>query len=144
MTETRCRVCWRYLLCAAVGVTLLGCGDGRPARVPVSGQVLIDNAPLKYGFVRFVPEVPSRVSTGRLDNNGRFALSCYGQQDGAIVGKHRVEVYATEEVDEEHLRWHAPKKYSNWSTSAIVQEVDGPTDAITIQLSWGGGRPFIE
>ncbi len=36
-------------------VVLPGCGDGRPTRVPISGQVLIDGKPLTTGAVRLVP-----------------------------------------------------------------------------------------
>lgn len=52
-----------------------GCGDGRPERVPISGQVLLDGQPLTYGYVRFVPE-GARASGGGLDENGRFVLGC--------------------------------------------------------------------
>lgn len=127
------------LLC----ITLTGCGDGRPPRVPVSGKVLIDGKPLKFGFVRFVPE-QARVSAGDLDSEGRFVLSCYGGEDGAVIGKHKVEVYATEGIEEDRIRWHAPKRYASYSTSQLEQEVTGPTDAITIELNWEGGRPFVE
>jgi hypothetical protein len=124
-------------------VSLAGCGDGRPRRVPVSGKVLVDGKPLKYGFVRFFPD-QARVSTGDIDSEGRFVLSCYGGEDGAVVGKHKVEVYATEGIDEERIRWHAPKRYANYSTSQLEHEITGPTDEITIKLSWGGGHPFVE
>jgi hypothetical protein len=124
-------------------LSLAGCGDGRPHRVPVSGQVLVDGKPLAYGFVRFVPE-GARVSAGDLDGSGRFKLACYGDGDGAVLGKHKVEVYATEGIDDDRIRWHAPKRYSNHATSKLEQEITGPTDAITITLSWEGGKPFVE
>ena len=40
----------------AVSVMLVGCDDGRPQRLKVSGQVLIDGKPLTHGYVRFVPQ----------------------------------------------------------------------------------------
>ena len=42
-----------FMLFFAVAV---GCGDGRPARVPVAGRVLIDGKPFERGYVRFVPQ----------------------------------------------------------------------------------------
>ena len=45
----------------AMVCSMAGCGDGRPTRVPVSGQVLIDGAPLTHGYVRFTPAGDSRV-----------------------------------------------------------------------------------
>jgi hypothetical protein len=133
-----------WLIWTVAFIALVGCSDGRPSRVPVSGQVVIDGKPLVHGFIRFLPEQKERVSTGDLDRNGRFVLTCFENRDGAVVGKHRVEVYAAEGVDEERIRWHAPKRYCNWATSKLEQEITGPTDAITIQLSWNGGKPFVE
>src|SRR5690242_13923202 len=55
---------------------IAGCSDGRPARVPISGQVLIDGQPLKFGVVKFIPD-NGRPSSGNLDENGRFTLHCF-------------------------------------------------------------------
>jgi len=120
-----------------------GCSDGRPTRVPVSGQVLIDGKPLKCGTVRFIPD-GHRASQGTLDDNGRFTLSCYGQKDGAVVGKHRVEVAGFELIKPTLMRWQAPKKYQDQSTSGLTQEITGPTDSVVINLTWNGGKPFDE
>ena len=120
-----------------------GCGDGRPSRVPVSGQVLIDGKPLKYGTIKFIP-TGHRASQGKLDENGRFTLSCYGNNDGAVIGKHRVEVTSFEMVKPTLMRWQAPKKYQDQATSELTQEITGPTDSVVINLTWDGGKPFDE
>src|SRR3954464_6242194 len=87
------------MLCAAIAL-LVGPGcDKRPARVPVSGQVLIDGEPLKYGAVIFIPE-GGRSSMGPLDQNGHFSLTCFTPNDGALIGSHRVQVLASERVDD--------------------------------------------
>jgi hypothetical protein len=128
----------------AAGLTIVvGCSDGRPSRVPVSGKVLIDGQPLKYGFVRFLP-ANTRGSGGALDENGRFTLTCYDPNDGATLGVHRVEVSACEGLSATKFRWHAPKKYAAYSTSGLQQEVIGPADNLVINLTWGGGKPFDE
>jgi hypothetical protein len=121
----------------------LGCGDGRPARLAVSGQVLIDGKPLTYGYVRFVPE-HGRPSGGRLDDQGRFTLSSYGENDGIIPGVHRVEVDGTEPLSATQRKWHAAKKYFRYRTSGLTQEITGPTDSLVINLTWDGGKPFVE
>ena len=59
-----------------VSLVAVGCSDGRPERFLVSGQVLIDGAPLTYGYIRFVPK-DARPSGANLDEGGRFTLSCY-------------------------------------------------------------------
>jgi hypothetical protein len=120
-----------------------GCSDGRPSRVPVTGKVLIDGRPLTHGYVRFIPE-GARPSSGTLDSEGRFTLSCYEGADGAVVGKHRVEVSGMQSVSEWKARWHAPKKYADHGSSGITKEVTGPTDVMLIELSWEGGSPFTE
>ncbi len=114
-----------------------GCGDHRPTRVPVSGQVLIDGKPLDYGFVRFTP-LDSRAATGALDKEGRFKLTCFEPNDGAVTGHHIVTVMGQEPIGETILKWHAPKKYADPSTSGLTQEIAGPTDNIVINLTWDG------
>jgi hypothetical protein len=126
-------------------VTLLvaGCGDGHPKRVAVSGQVKVDGKPLTCGSVRFLSP-GNRASTGVIDKDGRFTLSCYGQNDGAVPGDHKVEVLATEMVTRTLMRWHAPKKYQDQSTSGLTQTITEPTDKMQIELTWAGGKPFDE
>ncbi|TWT97638.1 hypothetical protein Pla108_17900 [Botrimarina colliarenosi] len=120
-----------------------GCGDGRPTRAPVAGQVLIDGQPVPFGMVKFVqPE--TRAASGRLDSEGRFTLSCFEKNDGAIPGVHKVSITATEGINERTTRWHAPKKYANENTSGIEITIDGATDDLVIDLTWDGKGPFIE
>jgi hypothetical protein len=123
---------------------ITGCGDGRPKRVPVSGQVLIDGKPLTHGYVQFAPG-DSRASTGGLDNNGRFVLTCFEMGDGAVTGKHQVAVMSQEAIGQESIKWHAPKKYASAATSGLEQEITGPTDSVKIELTWGSEKgPFVE
>lgn len=131
------------LFVALAAIAVLGCSDGRPSRVPISGRVLIDGQPLKYGSVRFTPE-NARMSGGMLDSEGRFSLSCFERNDGAVSGLHRVTIAAGETLSPTKVRWHAPKKYSDLGTSGLTQEIKGPDDNLVINLTWGGGKPFDE
>jgi hypothetical protein len=138
------RESWRLLAATcAMLACLIGCGDGRPKRVPVAGQVLIDGKPLSYGFVNFVPQ-EGRSSGGRLDTQGRFSLTCFEQDDGAIVGSHQVTVNAGEALGTDKMRWHAPKKYADQGTSGLNQTVSTPVNDLVIQISWSGQKPFVE
>jgi hypothetical protein len=131
------------LFAALASIAVFGCSDGRPSRVPVSGQVLIDGQPLKYGSVRFTPD-NARMSGGLLDAEGRFSLSCFERNDGAVIGVHRVTIAAGETLSPTKVRWHAPKKYSDLGTSGLVQEIKDPDDSLVINLTWDGGKPFDE
>jgi hypothetical protein len=126
-----------------LSTVLLGCSDDRPQRVPVVGQVLIDGQPLKYGYIRFIPQ-GARASGGGLDENGKFVLGCSEAADGAVCGKHRVEVMAQKPLSETKIEWLAPKKYANQSTSGLTYEVIGGTENATFNLTWDGGKPSIE
>lgn len=132
-------LCPLLVCCAAAG-----CGDGRPARVPVSGKVLIDGQPLNYGAVRFTP-ADGRPATGELGPDGSFTLTTFESGDGAAPGTHAVTVHPAEQLSSDRMRWHAPKKYQSVKTSEISRTIDGPTDAIVIELTWGGEKgPFVE
>jgi len=125
--------------------TVAGC-NRNPERVAVSGQVLIDGEPLKYGQVVFVPK-GGRPSTADLDENGRFMLTSFDPKDGAALGVHQIAVYANEQLDQTRTKWHAPRRYSFYSSSGLTQEITGPTDSLVIELTWIGdkqGKPFVE
>jgi len=120
-----------------------GCGDGRPRRVPVSGQVLIDGKPLTRGFIRLVPE-GARPAAGQIGPDGRFTLKTFEPGDGAVTGRHEVSVTAVESLSDTVQRWYTPKKYADPSTSGLTVTINEPTDSLLIELTWDGGKPFIE
>jgi hypothetical protein len=121
----------------------VGCGDSRPTRVPVSGTVLIDGVPLSTGSIMFVNGT-GRPASGRIDADGHFTLNCYEPGDGAMIGHHRVKVTALESINDRSNRWLAPKKYADEKTSGIEVDVTEPVDDLKIELTWDGGKPFVE
>ena len=132
------------LLCLVA--VLSGCSDGRPRRVRVSGTVLIDGQPLTFGNIIFMPQ-GARPSSAKLDENGHFKLSCYdakGDGDGAIPGKHKVAISSSKPIPGNKVQWYAPKKYADFRTSGLEFDITEPTDDLTINLSWDGGKPFVE
>jgi hypothetical protein len=127
-----------------MGIALvLGCGDGRPSRVPVSGRVFIDDKPLESGNIRFYP-AEHRAASAKIEPDGRFTLSTYEFGDGVVPGQHPVSVMGYKLVNPKTLRWFAPKKYAAPETSALSFEVTEATDTAEIKLTWGGGKPFNE
>jgi hypothetical protein len=126
-----------------LSVALAGCGDGRPKRVPVAGQVLIDDKPLTYGQIMFVPE-SGRQSQGEIGSDGHFKLSCYEANDGALVGTHKIGISAGKGISNTQTRWYAPKKFADYRTSGLTETIDGPKDNLVIKISWEGGKEFVE
>ena len=134
------------LLHVVTALSCLGCGSKHPGLVPVSGTVTIDGQPVPVGQVKLSPE-GHRAAVGRIDENGKFRLTCFELNDGAPLGTHPVTVTAVEQVTETSNRWHAPIEYANQSESQLQVTIDGPTDNLDIELTWEGSDhdgPFID
>lgn len=75
---------------------MFGCGgpSDKPQLAPVSGVVMMDGKPLADVTVAFhldALEAP-RAGMGKTDSEGRFRITTYDTNDGAIVGTHIVTV----------------------------------------------------
>ncbi|MBN2580628.1 MAG: hypothetical protein JXB10_16705 [Pirellulales bacterium] len=126
--------------------TVLGCGDSRPARVPVSGRVLIDGKPLETGFIQVYPK-GNRPASSPIASDGSFTLTTFDDHDGCVIGKHRVAVQPQKVINATTTKWFAPKKYTNRKTSGLEIEVNGPRDDLEINLTWQGSghdKPYVE
>lgn len=78
---------------------------------------------------------------GSLDQNGHFSLTCFTSNDGALIGKHQIQVFAMETINDTTSRIHAPKKYGDLQTSGLNEEIKGATDSVVINLTWKGNVP---
>lgn len=134
----------RLLLLLACAISaFVGCSDGRPTRVPVSGVVLIDGQPLTRGNIKFVP-VGGRPSAGKVGEDGKFVLTCYDGNDGAILGTHRVQVASNRIISDSKIEWFAPPSYADFRTSGIEIQIDEPISDLKIELTWGNRKgPFV-
>lgn len=88
---------------AAVMICLcvLGCSNQHPELRRVSGTVTYNGEPVADAAVAFYNEQSSRLATGRTDEKGRFKLSSYTKDDGALPGEHRVVVTKVEAIEEQ-------------------------------------------
>lgn len=68
----------------------VGCSDG-PKVVPVTGVLKFKGKPVTNAYIEFIP-ASGRPSWGQTDSEGRFKLNYTREQDGAVVGKHKVYV----------------------------------------------------
>jgi hypothetical protein len=79
-----------------------GCGGEKFQVAPVSGVCNCNGQPLTAGLVVFepIPEAGAdlkesgRAAAGVISEGGTYVLSTFGRDDGAIVGNHRVRVFA--------------------------------------------------
>ncbi len=83
---------------------LSGCSDSPYDLAPVKGRVTLDGKPFPWGSVMFAPMKTSIDSAkvgkpgfGMLDAEGGFVLTTYDDNDGAVVGDHRVTVFCVDD-----------------------------------------------
>jgi hypothetical protein len=101
-----------------------------PPVAGVSGVVTIDGKPLPRGTIQFVPDdskgTRGATAVGTIDAQGRYRLKTAGV-DGAIVGFHKVGVYALAEAPADETAPPPPPliplKYFNPDTSGLTAEV---------------------
>lgn len=81
---------------------LSGCSGGTdgPELAGVGGYVHLDGQPLPGASVIFTPENGSP-SYGTTDENGYYTLSYSINQDGAMIGKHKVQISTHRSEDED-------------------------------------------
>ncbi len=106
----------------------------------------------------FGPADGRRPATGKTDEQGRFKLTTFKAEDGALPGEHTVTVTAIVPVipksgsgsgagggepegfvadtgGEPEIKWFAPQKYSSRETSGLSATVGGGQDDFTFELT---------
>ncbi|RCS54054.1 carboxypeptidase regulatory-like domain-containing protein [Bremerella cremea] len=76
---------------------IVGCGESGPSLGKVTGKVTLDGKPLPNAIVSFVPEDGRRSSSAMTNEEGVYNLA-YIDQAGAVIGKHKVSITSTPEV----------------------------------------------
>ena len=86
---------WNKLTRCGMVVVLavvFGCTEGKtPPTVKVTGTVTYNGEPVEGASVAFFPET-GRGASGLTDSQGRFTLSTFGTNDGAVLGMHKVAI----------------------------------------------------
>lgn len=119
---------------------VMGCssGDegpaGRPKTFPVDGVVLHNGKPVEGATVVFNSPTENRGATALTDGKGRFKLTTFKPGDGAVEGKHEVQISKIE-IEKGPTRdpeatppppkeiHFLPKKYAEFKTSGLTAEV---------------------
>jgi hypothetical protein len=133
---------FRLLPVALAAFVVWGCSKG-PDLVPVSGQVLIDGQPLTAGHIQFIPE-NERPASGEIGADGRFTLTTYDDGDGCARGTHQIVVMASKQLSPTRTQHLAPPKYGAIGRSGLTATIDESTEDLKVELTWDGGRPYVE
>jgi len=132
---------FRWLPVGACLCVLAGCSGNKFEVAEVSGIVRCNGQPLSAGLVVFEP-VPApgadlkesgRAAAGVVEPDGRYVLSTYGTNDGAIIGKHSVKVFAPAPEDDD-----APLTDANryaCGNAPLEKTVAEGTNVIDLELS---------
>jgi hypothetical protein len=141
---------WSVVILLAMVAGGCGGGSSKQPTVQVTGVVSLDGSPVEGATVIFgAASGQERGATGITDGSGRFKLTTYDKDDGAIAGKYTVEISKTETTggmtpDEEHEAINAGKEVTPAVTVNKLPEKysDGTKSGLTADVSAGGANDF--
>jgi hypothetical protein len=140
----------RVLLSIGVGILgIVGCGTGREKTYPVEGIVVFkDGSHVKVGTVETKSLRTGAQARGTIDQDGRFTLSTFETNDGAVAGDHQVVVVQFIQV--EGIKNYRPstmgvvnRKHASYATSGLVMRVD-PKGPNQVKLEVEGARAVMD
>lgn len=79
-----------------IALFALGCGKPASNIAPVKGRVTLNGEPLVGGDVLFMPTTVGKPSRGKIQPDGGYIMTTKIDYDGAIIGRHEVEVHNAE------------------------------------------------
>ena len=98
---------WLILVAMATILAAAGC-SGKPRPYPVNGQATFDDgAPLTGGRIEVRSLEHPLVARGSVDRDGKFTLTTYEPNDGAVAGKHEVLIVQKFTADIDNMAEHA-------------------------------------
>ena len=138
---------WHRTTLLVLLLGLAGCGAKQMPLGKVSGVVTHDGQPVSSGVVHFLPEA-GPAATGKLDEQGRYRLTTYQANDGAVTGHHQVFftpiVPEAEFTDAEYVantakpaeipRDFLPDDYLAPATSGLTAEVKSGSNQVDFAL----------
>jgi hypothetical protein len=147
--HTLCPVALLALAVAAAG----GCSAGQapgPKPVPVHGLIRYNGKLLDGAHVIFTNTEAGISAEGVTDAHGKFSLTTFQPNDGAVPGHYHVTVTKAQEPTRHgaanappvfrpggapHPRWLIPQKYSSLKTSGLTADVnEAGNDEIVVEL----------
>lgn len=109
------------ILALPVALTLVGCGEAEPPKVPVqavTGKVYVNGKPAAGAVIQFVPANSTDPNAlrpfGKADDDGSYTLRTYKPGDGVPPGEYLVSV-----------KWPGPKSATPATKPADDPDGDG-------------------
>jgi hypothetical protein len=140
-----CRLVVIWLTCL-----VFGCGSERSVH-PVQGHVRSsDGRHATFGTVEFKADDGGHIASGRIEQDGSFRLSTFGDGDGAVAGRHRaivVQVVNTEHLplEQHHHVLDVHPRHGRYETSGLEFTVepggDNQLDIVVDEARRKGVRP---
>jgi len=138
MTDVLFAFCRAAVVIAIAPVLAGGCGpkDTRVRRVPVSGTVLYKGEFVADAEVVFDSGGNTPAAAGKTGATGRFRLTTFDTNDGAVPGEYKVAVRKVQVISKAPKaasddaagpppdeKWLLPAKYGNSATSGFTASV---------------------
>jgi len=125
--------------CVITGVLVFvaGCGGGtdewveaREKVYPASGVVTLDGQPVEGATVIFHSTTNKISAQGMTDEDGRYHVMTYEDNDGAVAGKHTVTVRKSEYVKKQ-TRHHTEEEPSYYKVATEILPEEFATEKTT-------------
>jgi hypothetical protein len=133
---------WRALTILIIALPLVTCGCGKKGKEwtfndQVEGVVKLEGAPVANVFVQFVPDDPEEqgpISRGITDAKGHFRLATDDERDGAVIGKHRILVFAGRTDTGARAGGNVPPSYRNVKDTKLTLDVTPDKHSYDVDL----------
>jgi hypothetical protein len=131
----------RSLAIALAALTVCAGCNSKSSVGKVHGKVTLDGRPLAFGQIATIPSA-GRGAHGVV-KDGEFQLGTYGENDGAVIGSHKVAVIAREAAKDKGPEAAAgksliPDRYTNPYTSQLSIDVQSGDNTPTLELKSDG------
>jgi len=119
-----------------------GCGggsdawvDGREAVSPVTGRITLDGEPVEGAIIIVHSTTKDLSAQGRTDADGRYQLTTYEDNDGAVLGEHIVTVRKTE-YTKTPTKFHTEEEPSYFASSTeLLPEEAGKQETSDLRMT---------
>lgn len=141
-----------FRIAAAVGFLVIsGCGGGDVGRVPITGTVVLDGAPLDGATVAFIGDSGGSLATASTDKQGKFRVQVASGPNRVTISKEAASAAKTVAVPDEQMLMGTdaeykaqlkskpkdivPAKYANAETSGLNFDIVSGAEPLNITIT---------